>query len=166
VGFAVGAVFGTRSAERDGGLLAVITRNPPLLAALAGLLAPASLAPHVLVDVSHVVVWALLVIGFLTVGIFLSSERREDAAPLLERPDRAVGLALVLRFAATTSVLGVASAAGLALPGAYLLQAAMPSGVNSLLVGHAFGLDQRLIATTIVWSTIAVLCLGVAASLL
>jgi predicted permease len=42
----------------------------------------------------------------------------------------------------------------------------MPSGVNSLLVGHAFGLDQRLIATTIVWSTIAVLCLGVAASLL
>jgi malate permease and related proteins len=167
VGFAVGAAFGTR-VERASGrrMLAVVTRNPPLLAAIAGLLVPSSFAPHPLVAASHVVVDALLVIGFVTVGISLSTERREDAAPLLERPDRRVGVALVLRFATTTAVLGLASLVGVAIPSAYLLQAAMPSGVNSLIVGHAFGLDQRLIATMIVWSTLAVLVVGVAASVL
>ena len=36
----------------------------------------------------------------------------------------------------------------------------MPTGINSLIVGHAFGLDQRMIATTIVWSTAVVLAVG------
>jgi hypothetical protein len=46
------------------------------------------------------------------------------------------------------------------MPAAYLLLAAMPTGVNALVVGHAYGLDQRLIATAIVWSTAAVLAAG------
>ncbi len=165
VGFAVGAVFGSRH-ERVGParLLAVITRNPPLLAAVAGLLVPAALAPQELLDVRRVVVDALLVLGFVVVGISLSAERREDGAPLLERQDRRVGAALFLRFTVNTALLALASLAGLAIPAAYLLQAAMPSGVNALLVGHAFGLDQRLIATVIVWSTMAVLLVGVVAS--
>ncbi|HEV2982065.1 MAG TPA: hypothetical protein VGX51_11580, partial [Solirubrobacteraceae bacterium] len=133
-------------------------------AAIAGLLVPTSLAPHGFVVASHYVVDALLVIGFVAVGISLSTERREDRAPLLERPDRRVGVALVLRFATTTSLLGLASLVGVAIPSAYLLQAAMPSGINSLIVGHAFGLDQHLIATMIVWSTLAVLVVGLAAS--
>ena len=166
-GFAVGAVFGTRH-EHVGPrrLLAVITRNPPLVAALAGLLVPPSLVPHALLDVRRVVIDALLVIGFIVVGISLSAERREDEAPLLELPDRRIGAALVLRFATNVGVLSLASLAGLAIPTAYLLQAAMPSGVNALLVGHAFGLDQRLIARAIVWSTGAVLLVGVLATLL
>jgi predicted permease len=164
-GFAVGAIFGSRHEHvGPGRLLAVITRNPPLLAALAGLLVPAALAPDVLLDVRRGIVDALLVVGFLVVGISLSAERREDDAPLLERPDRRIGTALVLRFSANTALLAVASLAGLAIPSAYLLQAAMPSGVNALLVGHAFGLDQRLIATVIVWSTMAVLLVGLLAS--
>jgi malate permease and related proteins len=166
VGFAVGAAFGTAGARQGGRLLAVVTRNPPLIAAIAGLLVPTSLAPHALVVASHYVVDALLVIGFVAVGISLSTERREDQAPLLERPDRRVGVALVLRFATTTSLLGLASLVGVAIPSAYLLQAAMPSGINSLIVGHAFGLDQHLIATMIVWSTLAVLVVGLAASAL
>jgi malate permease and related proteins len=164
VGFAIGAVFGTRAGARGFGPLGFLTRNPPLLAAVAGLLVPTSLAPQALVDASHVLVWGLLVIGFVSVGISLSSERREDAAALLERPDRRVGVALALRFGTTTSLLAIGALAGLAIPSAYLLQAAMPSGVNSLIIGHAFGLDQRLIATMIVWSTILVLIVGVAAS--
>jgi len=166
-GFAVGAVFGTRH-EHVGPrrLLAVLTRNPPLIAALAGLLVPRALVPHVLIDVRRVVIDALLVVGFVVVGISLSAERREDDAPLLERPDRRIGTALVLRFATNAALLSLASLAGLAIPSAYLLQAAMPSGVNALLVGHAFGLDQRLIATAIVWSTTAVLFVGVLAALL
>jgi predicted permease len=165
VGFAVGAAFGTRAGRRGPArLLGVVTRNPPLLAAVAGLLVSPSLAPHALVRASHVIVDVLLVLGFVVVGISLSTERREDAAPLLERPDRRVGVALALRFASTTSVLGLAGLAGVAIPSAYLLQAAMPSGVNSLIIGHAFGLDQRLIATAIVWSTLAVLAVGLMAA--
>jgi malate permease and related proteins len=165
VGFAVGAAFGTARARAGGArVLGVVTRNPPLIAAIAGLLVPTSLAPHGLVVASHYVVDALLVIGFVAVGISLSTERREDRAPLLERPDRRVGVALALRFATTTSLLGLASLVGVAIPSAYLLQAAMPSGINSLIVGHAFGLDQHLIATMIVWSTLAVLVVGLAAS--
>jgi len=37
----------------------------------------------------------------------------------------------------------------------------MPCGINGLIVGHAFGLDQRLIATSIVWSTLLVVAVGV-----
>lgn len=165
VGFAVGAAFGRAGARAGGGrVLAVVTRNPPLIAAIAGLLVPTSLAPHGFVVASHYVVDALLVIGFVAVGISLSTERREDRAPLLQRPDRRVGVALVLRFATTTSLLGLASLVGVAIPSAYLLQAAMPSGINSLIVGHAFGLDQHLIATMIVWSTLAVLAVGLVAT--
>lgn len=158
VGFAVGAAFGTRGhTSLRGRLTTFLTRNPPLAAAVAGLIVPRSWAPHVLVLGAHDVVDGLLVLGFFAVGVFLSSERRAERAPLLERPDRRVGVAMALRFGVTPLLLLVASAVGVAIPTAYLLQAAMPSGINSLIVGHAFGLDQRLIATIIVWSTALVL---------
>lgn len=161
VGFAIGAAFGTRgSGGRGERVRAFLTRNPPLVAVVAGLLAPAAAAPPILVHAAHVVVDALLVLGFFVVGIYLSSERREDAAPLLEKPDRRVGLALALRFLVNPLLLGLVSVAGVAIPAVYLVQAAMPTGINSLIVGHAFGLDQRLIATIIVWSTLVVLAAG------
>lgn len=161
VGFGVGAAFGTKG--RTGALERLrlfLTRNPPLIGAIAGLLVPASLAPASLVHVSHAVVTALLPVGFFAVGVNLSAERRADAAPLLERPDRRVSLAAGLRLCVTPLLLGTVSAVGLAIPSAYLLQSAMPTGINSLIVGHAYGLDQRLIATVIVWSTAAVLVAG------
>jgi malate permease and related proteins len=164
-GFAVGAAFGTHG--EDAGLRArvttFLTRNPPLWAAVAGLLVPVALAPHALVVASHVVVDVLLAIGFFAVGVNLSAERREDHAPLLDRPDRRVGTAMALRFGITPLLFGIVAAAGVAIPGPYFLQAAMPSGINSLIVGHAYGLDQRLIATMIVWSTLAVLAVGLVA---
>jgi predicted permease len=167
VGFAVGAAFGT--AASTGGLArarAFITRNPPLIAALAGLVAPAALAPQPLVHAARVVVVGLLPLGFFAVGVNLSAERREDEAPLLERPDARVLVAVALRLIPTTLLLAAVSAAGLAIPTAYLLQAAMPTGVNSLIIGHGYGLDQRLIATAIVWSTVSVLAGGVLIALL
>jgi len=166
-GFAVGAAFGTRPGAGAGQRLRTfLTRNPPLVAAIAGLLVPAALAPQPLVRASHLVVDALLVLGFIVVGVFLSSERREDHAPLLERPDRAVLLAVSLRFTVTPALFLAVSGAGLAIPTAYVLQAAMPTGINSLVVGHAYGLDQRTIATIIVWTTIVVLVWGTIAYLL
>lgn len=161
VGFGVGAAFGTRAGEGGSARLrAFFTRNPPLLAVIAGLLAPASLAPVVLVNASHVVVAALLPLGFFAVGVNLSAERREDSAPLLELPDRRVLLAVGLRLLVAPLVLATVSVIAIKLPSAYLLQAAMPAGINSLVVGQAYGLDQRLIATIIVWSTAAVLLAG------
>lgn len=160
-GFGVGAAFG--SGER----LSIASRarnfvfkNPPLIGAVAGLLVPQSWAPKPLVTASNVVVDALLVVGFFAVGVILSAERREDHARLLELPDRDVVAALSMRFLVNPSLLGLASLAGVGIPTAYLLQALMPTGITSLIVGHAYGLDQRLIATTIVWSTLAVLVVG------
>jgi predicted permease len=143
-----------------------ITRNPPLLAVIAGLIAPASLAPPVLVKASHVVVALLLPLGFFAVGVNLSAERREDRAPLVERPDGRVAVAVGLRVCAVPLVLAGVSALIIRLPTAYLLQAAMPTGINSLIVGHAYGLEQRLIATIIVWSTSVVMLVGLGIALL
>jgi hypothetical protein len=141
---------------------AFLTRNPPLVAVVAGLLASPALAPAPLPAISHVVVGSLLVLGFFAVGVFLSSERREDGAPLLEWPDRRVGLAMGLRMVVAPLLVAAMSALFVSLPSAYFLQAAMPTGINALLVGHAYGLDQRLIATIIVWSTAAALVVGLA----
>jgi predicted permease len=163
VGFAVGAIFGARAGEgARGRVKAYLARNPPLLAVVAGLLTPASVVPTSLLSASHVVVLALLPLGFFVVGVNLSAERREDHAPLLERPDRRVVVAVALRL---LTVLTIFAVVGLLidLPRSYLVLAAMPTGINSLIVGHAYGLDQRLIATVIVWSTMVVLVVGLVA---
>jgi predicted permease len=161
VGFAAGAAFGNHASVGVRKRLRMfVTRNPPLPAAIAGLLVPAAYVPAALVHASHLFVDALLPLGFFAVGVSLSTERRADGAPLLERPDRRVLLAVGLRFSTTITVLASAFALGVGIPSAYLLQSLMPSGISSLIVGHSFGLDQRLIATIIVWSTIVVLVSG------
>jgi predicted permease len=161
-GFGIGAAFGSTMGATGlrSRLRAFLTRNPPLLAVIAGLLAPASLAPTPLLSASHVVVAALLPLGFFAVGVNLSAERREDDAPLLERPDSRVVLAVGLRLLAAPLLLAGISGLLIALPPAYLLQMAMPTGINSLIVGQAYGLNQRLIATIIVWSTTTALIAG------
>jgi hypothetical protein len=165
VGFGVGAAFGGRPGDSVvTRLKAFLTRNPPLLAVVAGLLAPASLAPSALVHASRIVVIALLPLGFFVVGINLSGGRRNAGATLLERPDRPVLLAVGLRLLITSLLLAGFSATIVRLPPAYLLQAAMPTAVATLIVGQAFDLDQRFIATVIVWSTAVVLLGGLVVS--
>jgi malate permease and related proteins len=166
IGFGIGAAFGSVRDDDRGTtrIRAFILRNPPLLAVIAGLIAPPAAAPAILVHASHVVVVALLPLGFFTVGVNLSAERRAEGAPLIEAPDRRVIVAVALRLLVPVSILAAFSSTVVALPSAYLLLAAMPTAVNSLLVGHAYGLDQRLLATIIVWSTATVLLVGVIAS--
>lgn len=160
-GFAVGAAFGTGERVQIGARVRnFLTRNPPLAGAVVGLLVPERWAPQALVSASHVVVEGMLVIGFFAVGVYLSSERRETHSRLLELPDRAVAVALVMRFGVNFALLGLVSLAGVGIPGAYLLQAVMPSGITCLVIGHAYGLDQRLIATVIVWTTLLAICIG------
>jgi malate permease and related proteins len=154
VGFGIGAVFGTRtgagSRER---VRAFLTRNPPLAAVILGLLAPDALDPDVLVHVSQGILIGLLPIGFFVLGVNLMAEREEGVLafpPPLTRPIAAV---VLLRLVVAPGLVLLASAFIITLPDAYLLQAAMPTGINSMLVAHAYGLDLRLTSGALAWTT-------------
>jgi predicted permease len=62
-----------------------------------------------------------------------------------------------MRLAWAPALLIAFSLTVLRVPSAYVLEASMPTGITSLVVGEAYGLDQHLIARIIVWSTSAVL---------
>ena len=152
--FAVGAAFGERAGEsvRDR-VVAFFTRNPPLYAAIAGLLAPEALAPDALVDASRVAVVALLPIGFFAVGAILAEEAEEGYFRLGSPLRPPVATAVALRMAVAPGILLALSLPLIDLPGPYLLIAAMPAGINTLLVAHVYGLELRLTAQTVAWST-------------
>jgi predicted permease len=163
LGFGTGAAFGTKAGEgfRDR-LIAFFTRNPPLYAAIAGLLVPNSLAPDVLVDISRGFVIALLPIGFFAVGAVLAEEVEEKRAELGSPLDPPVAAAILLRLAIAPGLLLVLSLPFIHLPGPYLLLAAMPCGINTLLVAHVYGLDAKLAAQAVAWTT----AIAVAAALI
>jgi malate permease and related proteins len=165
VGLAVGAAFGTRAGESRGERLRTyLLRNPPLIAAVAGLLAPAALAPDVLVDAAHVVIYALLVTGFFALGVNLAAEAEEG---FLRLPlTRAVSVAIVLRLVVAPALLAGLSAIIIAVPDAYLFQAAMPAGINSLVVAHNYGLDLQLTSSALAWTTALVVAVASVAALL
>lgn len=154
-GFAVGAAYGTRSGETPRQRLrAFLTRNPVLWALVLALLAPNAVAPDAIVDVARFcAAYAVLPLGFFILGVNLMAEREEGVfgfPPPLTLP---VGMALVLRMAVAPALLFALSRLTVDVPDAYLLQAAMASGINSLIVGHLYGLDLRLTASGIAWST-------------
>ena len=152
--FAVGAAFGERAGESVGDrVIAFFTRNPPLYAAVAGLLAPDALAPDGLVDASRVAVVALLPIGFFAVGAILAEEAEEGYFTPGSPLDPRVATAISLRMLVAPGILLLLSLPLIDLPGPYLLIAAMPAGINTLLVAHVYGLDLRLTAQAVAWST-------------
>jgi predicted permease len=152
--FAVGAAFGEKAGEGVGDRVkAFFTRNPPLYAAIAALLAPDSFAPNVLVDASRVLVVAILPLGFFAVGTLLAEESEDGALAFPPPLSPGAATAVVARMAIVPGLLFGLSAPLIDLPGPYLLMAAMPCGINSLLVGHVYGLDMKVIAQAITWST-------------
>jgi hypothetical protein len=166
VGFAIGAVFGATAGDTPRERLASFARNPPLLALVAAFLAPDALAPDVLVDVATVLVYAVLPVGFFVLGVNLAAEAEEGALPFPPPFDAAIGTALALRLLAAPALMLAFSAAIVRLPDAYLLQAAMPSGINSLVVAHAYGLDLRITSAVLAWSTGLVVAVAVTVSTL
>ena len=151
--FGVAAAMGTKAggsaAER---VRAFVFKNPVLLAVIAGLLAPASLAPAALVAVSHVIVFAALPWGFFCAGVILAEhfERGASMRPALSPP---VGAAIVMRLVLAPLLLLLLAAPFIDLPAAYLLAAATPAGLNGLTVAHAYGLDLRYAASSLAWTT-------------
>ena len=51
------------------------------------------------------------------------------------------------------------------LPDTYLLMAVMPSGLNSMIVAHAYGLDLTTTAEAVTWTTAIVVVVALVASL-
>jgi predicted permease len=156
--FAVGAAFGEKVGERPRDrVVAFFTRNPPLYAAIAALLAPDSLAPDLLVDISRGAVIALLPIGFFAVGAVLAEQATEEQVKLGTPLRPPVAAAILLRLALAPGLLYVLALPFIDLPESYLLLAAMPCGINTLLVSHVYGLDVRLAALAVAWSTVVAL---------
>jgi predicted permease len=156
--FGVGAAFGTRAGEgMRGRVRAFFTRNPPLYAAVLGLLAPSALAPQVLVDASQVLAVAILPLGFFAVGATLAEGAEHGELPLPPPMTAPVALATIGRLAIAPALLMLLAAPLIELPSAYRLMSAMPTGINALVVSHAYGLDNRIVAETITWSTAIVI---------
>jgi len=164
--FAVGAAFGTKAGEGPRQRVrAFFTRNPPLYAAIAGLLAPKALAPVALVDVSQALIVAILPIGFFAVGATLAENAEHGELPMPPPLTRPVVLSLVSRLAVVPALLMLLAAPLIDLPAAYRLLSAMPSGLNSLVIAHAYGLDMEITAEAVTWST-AIVVLAALGSLL
>lgn len=160
--YSVGARLGH---AREGGvreqLRTGVLRNPVLWAVLAALLVPEAWAPEALVTPSHVAVYALLPLGFFVVGVTLGDEAKDGTLripPPLTPPIAAV---VLLRMAFVPLVLLIAGLLLIDVPAPFYVMAAMPVGVNTVLVGHATGLDLRLISSAIAWTTVVAL-LGIA----
>jgi len=152
--FAVGAAFGTRAGESPRQRVrAFFTRNPLLYAAIAGLLAPKALAPTALVDASQALVIAILPIGFFAVGATLAEGAEHGELPIPPPLTRPVLLTLVARLAIAPALLMLLAAPLIDLPVTYRLLAAMPTGLNSMVVSHAYGLDNQIVAEAVTWST-------------
>ena len=163
--FGTGAAFGSKAGEGfNERLRAFFFRNPPLLAAVAGLAAPAALAPDALVDVSRVAVLAFVPLGFFAVGVTLAAEAEEDSVSFPPPLTKPVAAALGLRLVLAPLLLLALSGALIDLPDAYLLQAAMPTGIYTIAVAHMYGLDLKIASGAIAWSTAIVLAVAVMAS--
>lgn len=152
--FGVGAAFGTKAGEGfKQRLKSFFFRNPLLFAGVLGLLAPTWMAPDILVDISRVLVMLILPVGFFAVGAVLAEEERTGAIRLPPRIHKQVGGIIVLRLIVSPALLFVLSMPFTGIPHSYYLMAAMPSGLNAMIVGHNYGLDLRTTAEAVVYTT-------------
>lgn len=152
--FGVGAALGTKAGEGfKERLRAFFLKNPLLVAAVLGLLAPEALAPEIAVDISRVLVLIPLVVGFFAVGAILTEEVRAGVMKVPPRPHKPLGVVLLCRLVAAPSLLFLFTLPFSDVPASYYLLAVMPTGLNSMIVGHAYGLDLRTAAESIVYTT-------------
>ncbi|HEX5145891.1 MAG TPA: AEC family transporter [Conexibacter sp.] len=157
-GFSVGARLGHaagRGLARQ--MRAAVLRNPMLFALIVALLVPDSWAPEALVAPAHLMVLAQLPLGFFVVGVTLGDEAddgRMRFPPPLTRP---IAAFVTLRMTFAPLVLLLVGLVLIDVPAPFYLMAAMPVAVNTVIVGHATGLDLRLTSSCIAWSTVVAL---------
>lgn len=158
VGFAIGAGFGTRAGDTPRERLrSFVVRNPPLFAFLLALVAPQALSPDWARDAAQVAVLAAAPLGFFALGVNLMQEQ-EDGVRVFPPPlTPPVATAVGLRLIVAPSVMALLSLALVTVPPVFLMQSGMACGINSLAVAHIYGLDLRVTAGAIAWSTTIVL---------
>jgi predicted permease len=160
--FAVGAAFGTKAGEgfRER-FKAFLFKNPLIYAAILGLLAPEWLAPDLAVEISRILVIIPLLVGFFAVGAILTEEQRAGVIKLPPRLHPPVAAVIFCRLMVAPALLFVLTLPLTGVPPSYFLLAAMPTGLNSMIVGHAYGLELRIMAESIVYTT-TIVVLGAA----
>ncbi len=165
--FSVGAAFGTKAGETPRERVrSFFARNIPLYAAGLALIAPDWMAPEWAVDASRVAIVLMLPVGFFAVGAALAEDSEEAELqfppPFTRETATVVGLKLVLMPA----LLFALALPLIDLPASFLLLAAMPSGLNAMIVVHAYGLDLKITANALIWTTAIVVPVALVASLL
>jgi malate permease and related proteins len=151
------AAYGTKAGE--GGtarLKTFLLRNPPLIAAVAGLLVPHAIAPDWAVDVSRGIIYAQLPLGCFAVGAILAAE----GLPVLPPLRRHVVAGLLLRSVVAPGLLVLLALPLIDLPRSYVILAAMSPGLTGVGVAQRFGLDVPFQAAAIAWGTTLVIAAG------
>ena len=163
VGFAVGAAYGTRAGERPSDRVkSFFTRNPPLYALVLALLVPHTISPSWGPGLAHALALGIAPIGFFALGVNLMLEHEEEGVRLFPPPfTRPVAAAVMLRLVIAPAVMIGLSQLFTKAPDAFLLEAAMPAGINALVVSHLYGLDMRVTVGAIAWSTPVAVSAGV-----
>ena len=163
--FSVGAAFGTKAGETPRARVrAFFTRNIPLYAAVLAVFAPEAWSPEWAIDASRVAIALMLPVGFFAVGAALAEGEDEEEfrfPPPLTKPTAVViGVKLILMPA----LLFLLALPLIELPDSFLLLAAMPSGLNAMIVVQAYGLDLKITANALVWTTMIVVPVALVAS--
>jgi predicted permease len=94
-----------------------------------------------------------LLLGAFAVGATLAEGAEHGELRMPPPLNRQVGLTLIARLAIAPALLMLLAAPLIDLPASYRLLSAMPTGLNSMVVSHAYGLDNKIVAEAVTWST-------------
>lgn len=162
--FTVGALFGTHGRDKHLGrhVATTLLTNPLLYAAIAGLLVPEAWAPEFLELPVRIAILATVPLGFVVVGITLADEAEDGTLRVPPPLTRAIAALIAVRMLVMPAIVLAFSLFVTRLPAAYPLLAAMPSGVNIVIVAHRTGLDLRTAAAGTTWTN-AIALVGITA---
>ena len=106
-----------------------------------------------LVDISHVLVLIVPVLGFFAIGVTLAEEAEEGAMKFPPPFTPQIGVAILLRRSCARWCCSRCRRAFIDLPAAFLLMAAIPAGLHIVVLAHIYGLDVGFAASAIAWTT-------------
>lgn len=162
IAFSIGAAYGTHADTARERFKSYFTRNPLLFTAALALIVPNSFSPEWARDMTHYLVYAILPAGFFAVGIVVRRESELDKLRFPPQLTRPVATASLLKLSFLPVSLLLVNKWMFDIPTAYVLQAMMPTGVNNLLLANNYGLDRKLTAGAIIWTTMVVAVIGLA----
>ncbi|MDQ8046913.1 MAG: hypothetical protein AAGC46_15985 [Solirubrobacteraceae bacterium] len=160
--FVAGSIAGVHDGLHLGDrLLVTVKRAPAIPALIIGLAVPSHLIPGWFLDVATWCVYATLPLGFFAVGATIQRLQAGGIPP----PPRAIALTVGLRIVVAPLMFLLLTVLVLPTqPDSFKLAAAMPCGINALIVGHAFDLDRGLTSIAIASSTAIVTAVALVAS--